>query len=196
MSGVFESFRSLCLKEYLLDPVYFVSTPSLANEAILKITKAKIELLTNINMVLMIEKGIRGCLTQVIKKHSIANNKYLPCDDSTKKSVYLQYLDANNLYGWAMYKKLSLNGYKWANVKEFDRDFIKNYDDNSDKGYLLEVDVEYPKELYSSHRDLPFCVRKEVNYMKNLNIKSVKKLKRHIRKFIRPLILPLNLKTS
>ena len=116
-----------------------------------KITKAKIELLTDINMILMIEKGIRGGLTQVIKKHSIANNKYLPCYDSTKKSVYLQYLVANNLYGWAMCKKLLLNSYKWANVEEFDSDFIKNYDVNSDKGYSLEVDVEYPKELYSSH---------------------------------------------
>ena len=110
-------------------------------------------------MVLMIEKGIRGGLTQVIKKHGIANNKYLPGYDSTKKSVYLQYLDANNSYGWAMCKKLPLNGYKWANVEKFDSDFIKNYDVNSDKGYLLEVDVEYPKELYSSHRHLPFFAR-------------------------------------
>ena len=145
LSDVFESFRSFCLKEYQLDPAYFVSTPSLANEVMLKITKAKIEL---------------GGLTQVIKKHSIANNKYLPCYDSSKKSVYLQYLDANNLYGWAMCKKLPLNSYKWANVEEFDSDFIKNYDDNSDKGYLLEVDVEYPKELHSAHRDLPFLCEK------------------------------------
>ena len=98
LSDVFESFRSLCLKEYQLDPAYFVSTPSLANEAMLKITKAKTELLTDINMVLMIEKGIHGGLTRVIKKHAIASNKYLPCYDSTKKSLYLQYLDANNLY--------------------------------------------------------------------------------------------------
>ena len=112
-------------------------------------------------MVLIIEKGKRGSLTQVTEKDGIANNKYLPCYDNTKKSVCLQYLDANNLYGWAMCKTLPLNGYKWANVEEFDSDFIKSYDDNSDKGYLLEVDVEYPKELYISHRDLPFlCERK------------------------------------
>ena len=178
LSDVFESFRSLCLKEYQLDPAYFVSTPSLANEAMLKITKAKIELLTDINMVLMIEKGIRGGLTQVIKKHSIANNKYLPCYDSTKKSVYLQYLDANNLYGWAMCKKLPLNGYKWANVEEFDSDFIKNYDDNSDKGYLLEVDVEYPKELYSSHRDLPFLCEKRSKLHKEFEYKVSKEVEK------------------
>ena len=178
LSDVFESFRSLCLKEYQLDPAYFVSTPSLANEAMLKITKAKIELLTDINMVLMIEKGIRGGLTQVIKKHSIANNKYLPCYDSTKKSVYLQYLDANNLYGWAMCKKLSLNGYKWANVEEFDSDFIKNYDDNSDKGYLLEVDVEYPKELHSAHRDLPFLSEKRSKLHKEFEYKVSKEVEK------------------
>ena len=178
LSDVFESFRSLCLKEHQLDPAYFVSTPSLANEAMLKITKTKIELLTDINMVLMIEKGIRGGLTQVIKKHSIANNKYLPCYDSTKKSIYLQYLDANNLYGWAMCKKLPLNSYKWANVEEFDSDFIKNYDDNSDKGYLLEVDVEYPKELYSSHRDLPFLCEKRSKLHKEFEYKVSKEVEK------------------
>ena len=78
MSHVFENFRSLCLKEYQLDPAYFVSTPSLALEAMLKITKAKIDLFTDINMVLMTEKGIRGSLTQVVKKHGFANDKYLP----------------------------------------------------------------------------------------------------------------------
>ena len=75
LSDVFESFRSVCLKEYQLDPAYFVSTPSLALEAMLKITKVQIKLFTDINMVLMIEKGIRGGLTQVIRKHGIANNK-------------------------------------------------------------------------------------------------------------------------
>ena len=145
--------------------------PSLANEAMLKITKTKIELLTDINMVLMIEKGIHGGLTRVIKKHAIANNKYLPCYDSTKKSVYLQYLDANNLYGSTMCKKLLLNGYKWTNVEEFDSDFIKNYDDNSDKGYLVEVDVEYPKELCSSHRDLPFLFEKRSKLLKEFEYK-------------------------
>ena len=68
-------------------------------------------------MILMTEKGIRGGLTQVVKKHGIANNKYLPTYDNTKKSVFLQYLYANNLYGYAMIKTLPLNGYKWADKK-------------------------------------------------------------------------------
>ena len=151
LTDVFENFRSLCLKEYQLDPAYFVSTPSLAFEAMLKITKAKIELFTDINMVLMTEKGIRGGLTQVVKKHAIANNKYLPIYDKSKKNVVLQYLDANNLYGYVMNKTLPLNGYKWADKTLFTDDFIKG-----DKGYLLEVDVEYQKKLLSAHKDLPF----------------------------------------
>ena len=90
LSDVFENFRSLCLNDYGLDPTYFVSAPSLAFEVMLKTTKAKTELLTDIDMVLMTEKAIRGGLTQVIRKHAIANNKYLPNYDRTKKSVFLQ----------------------------------------------------------------------------------------------------------
>ena len=92
----------ICLKDHDLDLTCFVSTPSLAFEAMLKITKVKIELLTDIDMVLVSEKPIRGGLTQVIRKHGVANNKYLPTYDKTKKSEFLQYLDAKNLYGYAM----------------------------------------------------------------------------------------------
>ena len=96
MSDVLENFRTLCLKQYQLDPAYFISTPSLALETMLKITKAKIELFTDIDMVLMTEKGIGGGLTQAVRKHAIANNKYLPNYDKSKDSTFLQYLDANN----------------------------------------------------------------------------------------------------
>ena len=134
LSDVFENFRYWRLKDYDLDPTYFVSTPSLAFEAMLKMTKVKIELLTDIDMVLMTEKAIRGGLIQVIRKHGIANNKYLPAYDKTKKSVFWQYLDANNLYGYAMNQKLPLDGYEWADVSIFTDDFVKNYDANGDKG--------------------------------------------------------------
>ena len=97
LSDVFENFRFLRLKEYQLDPAYFVSTPSLALEAMLKITNAKIELFTNIDMVLMTEKGIRGGLTQAIKKDAAANNKYLPNYDKSKDfcniSTQITYMD-------------------------------------------------------------------------------------------------------
>ena len=171
LSDVFENFRSLCFKEYQLDPAYYVSTPSLAFDAMLKITNAKTELFTDTDMVLMTEKGIRGGLTQVIRKSAVANNKYLPNYDKTKDRTYLEYLDANNLYGYAMNKKLPLYGYEWDDVSIFTDDFVKNYDDNSDKGYLLEVDIEYPKELHSAMRIYPFYQKKDQNCIKSMNIK-------------------------
>ena len=132
----------------------------------LRETKAKIELFTDINMVLMTVKGIRAGLTQVVKNHGVANNKYLPNCDSTKKTTRLQYLDANNFYGYAMIKKLPLDGYKCHSVEKFDSDFIKSYDDNGDKGYLFKVDVEYPSELRSTHEDLPFLPERRSNLNK------------------------------
>ena len=182
LSDAFESFRSVCLKEYQLDPAYFVSTPSLALEAMLKITKVQIELFTDIDMVLMTEKGIRGGLTQVIRKHGIANNKYLPNYDSNKKSAYLQYLDANNLYRYAMNIKLPLNGYKWADTAIFTDDFIKNYNGNGDKGYLLEVDVVLPKELQRIHRNLPFLPEKRSKRRKEYECKVSNEVKKADRK--------------
>ena len=107
----------------------------------LKMTKAKIELLTDIDMVLMAEKAIRGGLTQVIRKHGIANNKYLPTYYKTETGVFLQYLDANNLYGYGMNQKLPLDDYERADVSIFTDDLVKNFDANRDKDYLLEVDV-------------------------------------------------------
>ena len=169
LSDVFESFRYLCLKEYDLDPTYFFSTPSLAFEAMLKVAKAKIELFTDIDMVVMAEKRIRGGLTLVVKKHAIANNRYLPTNDKSKKNVFLQYLDANNLYGYAMIQKLPLDGYKWGDVSIFTNDVVENYDLDSNKGYLLEVDVEYPKELRGADVDLPFLPERRLRRSKQHN---------------------------
>ena len=77
-------------------------------------------------------------------------------------SSYLMYLDANNLYGWAMCKKLPVDGFKWIdNLSIFTEDFIKNYNENSDVGYFLEVDIKYPKELFNKHEDLPFLPKRE-----------------------------------
>ena len=115
-------------------------------------------------MVLMVENGKRGGLTQVVKKYSVANNKYSPDYNKNIKSSYLQYLDANNLYGYAMTKKLPLNGFKWSDPNKYTSEFITNYNDQSSKGYLLEADIEYPKYLDKSHEDLPFlCERKKIN---------------------------------
>ena len=116
--------------------------------SLLKKEKVKLELLTDIHVLLMIEEGLR-CAK--------ANNKYMKNYDKNIESSYLTYLDANNLYGWAMSQKLPVNGFKWENdLSRFNEDFIKNYNENSDIGYFFEVDVEYPKKLFGLHKDLRF----------------------------------------
>ena len=97
-------------------------------------------------MLSMIEKGIRGRICHVIHRYAKANNKYMKNYDKNIESSYLMYLDANNLYGWAMSQKLPINGFKGVKkLSKFDEDFTKNYDKKSNRGYILEVDVEYPK---------------------------------------------------
>ena len=162
LADVFENFRNKCIEIYELDPAHFLSAPW---QACLKKAGVKLELLTDIDMSLIVEKGIRRGICQVIHKYAKANNKYLKnFDKNTESSSYLMYLDANNQYGWPMSQKLPVNGFEWVKkLSKFDEHFIKNYDVNSDKGYFLEVDVEYPKDLFSIHSDLPFLPeRKEI----------------------------------
>ena len=91
----------------------------------------------------MVEEGIRGGICHSIHRHTKANNKYMKNYDENKKSSYIQYLDANNLYGWAMSQKLPVNDFKWIeDTSKINKEFIKNYDENNDKGYILEVDVK------------------------------------------------------
>ena len=125
--------------------------------SLLKKTEVKLELLTDIHMLLMIEEGIRGGMCQSIHRYAKASNKYMKNYDKSIDSSYLMYLDANNVYGWAMFQKLPVNSFKWVNdLSRFNEDFLKNYNENSDVAYFLEVDVEYPKKLFSSHKYLPF----------------------------------------
>ena len=105
----------------------------------------------------MIEEGITGGICQSIHRYGKANNKYMKNDDKIIESSYLMYLDANNLYGWAMSQKLPINGFKWVTyLSRFNENFIKSYNENSDIRYFLEVDVEYLKKLFDSHKYLPF----------------------------------------
>ena len=118
----------------------------------------------------MIEKGIRGGIYQATHRYAKANNKYMKNYDKSIESSYLIYLDANNLYGWAMSQKLPVKGFKWVeDLSQFNEDFIKKYGENSDTGYFLEVDIDYPKELFNLHRDLPFLPkRKKVERVEKL----------------------------
>ena len=122
-----------------------------------KKTDVKLELLTNFSMLLMVEEGIRGGMCHAVHRYAKPNNKYMKNYDEKEESLFLQYLDAKNLYGWAMEQNLSVGGFEWVrDVSRVDEDFIRNYDENSDIAYFLKVDIEYPKELHDLHSDLSF----------------------------------------
>ena len=143
LADVFENFRNMCINLYELGPAHFLSLPGLAWQACLKKANLKLELVTDYDMLLMVEEEIRGGICYSIHRYAKANNKYMKDYDKNKESSYIQYLDANNLYGWAMSQKLPVNGFKWIkNTSKIDEKFIKNYDENSDKGYIFEVDAE------------------------------------------------------
>ena len=195
LADVFENFRNTWIKVYELDPAHFLSLPGLAWQACLKKTNIKLELLTDYDMLLMVEGGIRSGIYHTIHRHAKANNKYMKNYNKNEESSYIQYLDANNLYGWAMSQILPVNGFKWVN-NEINEEFIQNYDENNDKGYILEVDVKYPRKLLDLHSDLPFLpkrmkidkCKKHMCNLRNkkkyiLHIKSLKQALNHGLKF-------------
>ena len=128
LPDVFENFRDKCIETYELDPAHFLSAPGLAWKACLKKTNVKLELLTDNDMLLMFEKGIRGGMCQATYRYAKANNKYMNNYDKNKESSYLEYLDANNLYGWAMSEKLPVRNFKWIEkdyISKFNYELIK-----------------------------------------------------------------------
>ena len=161
---MFEAFRDTCLEHYKLDPAHFYTSTGLAWKACLKKTGIKLELLTNPDMLLMFERGIRGGITPRVHRYAKVNNKYM--GDSKGESSLLQYLDANNLYSWAMSQSLPTGGCRWVSIEPNEIDKLAR---RTDKGYLVEVDVKYPKELHDWQNDLPFmCRRMKINGVEKL----------------------------
>ncbi|XP_071576328.1 uncharacterized protein [Temnothorax nylanderi] len=155
LADVFENFRDSCIASYGLDPAYYYTLPGFTWDAMLKHTCINFELLTDIDMVLFIERGIRGGLSQCSNRYARANNKYMQYYDSSKPSSYLMYFDVNNLYGWAMCQPLPYADFQWVeDVSNFDFSAIAL---DSPTGYILEVDLEYPENKHDAHADLPFC---------------------------------------
>ena len=105
----------------------------------------------------MVEEGIRGGICQVSQRYSKANNKYMKDFDENKESSYIQYFDANNLYGWAMSQPLPVSDFKWIkNISNSTTGFILNYDENSSVAYIFEANIRYLEKLRGKHKDLPF----------------------------------------
>ena len=150
LADVFESFRNICIENYKLDPAHYYTAPGLSWDACLKMSDVKLELFTDIDMLLMVEKGIRGGVSMISNRYGKANNKYMGDKfNPSEPSKYIQYLDANNLYGAAMSMKLPTSGFKWMNDKE-----LSVWEKIP---CILEVDLEYPKELHDLHNDYPLA---------------------------------------
>ena len=167
LADVFENFRKTCLQYYKLDPCHYFTCPGLSWDAMLKMTNIQLELMTDIDLFQFIEKGMRGGISYIANRYGKANNKYMREYDEKAPSKYIIYLDANNLYGWAMSQYLPTGGFKWLTEKQINKINLSKYNENSNKGLLIEVDLEYPKELHDLHNDYPLaaervCVNKDM----------------------------------
>ena len=155
LADVFENFRKTCLQYYKLDPCHYFTSPGLSWDSMLKMTNIKLELMTDIDMFQFIEKGLRGGISYIANRYGKANNKYMKDYDEKSPSKYLMYLDANNLYGWAMSQYLPTGGFRWLTEKQINNIDLAKYHENSRKGLILEVDLEYPQKLHDLHNDYP-----------------------------------------
>ena len=167
LADVFENFRKTCLQYYKLDPCHYFTSPGLSWDAMLKMTDIKLELMTDIDMFQFIEKGMRGGISYIANRYGKTNNKYMKTYDEKAPSKYIMYLDANNLYGWAMSQYLPTGGFKWMTKNHIDKIDLAKYTEDSKKGLILEVDLAYPEELHDLHNDYPLAPEK-VKVTKNM----------------------------
>ena len=180
LADVFENFRKTCLKHYKLDPAHYFTSPGLAWDACLKTTGQRLELLSDYDMLMMFERGIRGGITHISKRYAEANNKYMKNYDTKKKSTFIQYLDANNLYGWAMSQNLPTHSFKMMTNITVEKvmEILEKTNDSmvntGKKGYIFEVDLEYPSDLWDLHNDYPLAPEL-------MNVNGVEKLICHFK---------------
>ena len=153
LTDVFENFRKTCLTYYKLDPLHYITSPGLAWDAMLKMTGINLELITDIDMQLFIEKGLRGGISYIAHRHAEANNNYMKNFDPDKLISYIMYLDANNLYGWAMSQPLPYGNFRWVEANGI-------IQKRKGTGHIYEVDLEYPEELHDLHNDYPCAPEK------------------------------------
>ena len=157
LADAFENFRNTCSLEYKLDPANYFTSPGLSWDALLKSSKVKLDLLSDVDMYMFIEKGLRGGMSTVSKRHAIANNPRVKGYNPKKPTKYIMYLDANSLYPWAMSQPLPTSNFEWVENIDRLREKILDHPDNDSKGYFLEVDLEYPEKLHDYHNDYPLA---------------------------------------
>jgi hypothetical protein len=159
LADVFEEFRNLSMSDYGLDPAHSLSLPMFSINACLKMTKVELDFLTMPDECLFIEAGIRGGVSVVTGRLSTANNPYLPegMFKPEEESKYILYLDANNLYGWAMSQPLPTSGFRFMEEEEIETLDIAAIPEDGPIGYFFEVDLDYPPHLHDLHNDMPLA---------------------------------------
>lgn len=181
LADVFENFRSVSMANYGLDPAHYLTTPSLTWEACLKYTRVELELLTDPEMFTFVEAGMRGGMSVISNRYARANNQYLHPEDysSSEPKSYICYLDANNLYGWAMSQPLPIGGFRFLSDAEVASIDFAAVPDDAEIGYILECDLLYPSELHALHNDFPLAPEHVTitetmlsPFCKSLNVKS------------------------
>ena len=182
LCDIFEYFRELCLKNYGLDPCHYLSLPGFTWDAMLKMTKVEIELISDLDQYTFVEDGLRGGVCTINHRHFEANNPYLDNFDPTKATSFIHYVDANNLYGASMSKPLPIGNFRWLEKKEIETLEISNLNADGDTCYILEVDLDYPREIHDWHSDYPLAVERKAvqesqlsNYNRNFLKKTGKK---------------------
>ena len=156
LADVFENFRKTAMATYGLDPAWYYTLPGYSWDCLLKLTNIELEQITEANMYLFIEKGLRGGISMVSHRHAIANNPQMQNYNPEQPTSYLMYLDSNNLYGWAMSQPMPTGDFHWVNYT----DQILETPADADCGFILEVDLAYPHELHPAHNDYPLAPEK------------------------------------
>ena len=142
------------MNHYGLDPAWQFSAPDSAWDATLKIRKVQFKLLSDPDMLLMIESGIRGGIATISHRHAKANNEYMGTEfHPAEESEFISYLDANNLYGWVISKPLPTSGFEWMTDDELD--------DWKHLSCILEVYLDYPEHLHDLHNDYPLATERD-----------------------------------
>ena len=157
LSSIFKNFKELCMSNYSLDTVHYYATPGLSWDVLLKYIHSRVELITDPEMMEMIKSRTRGRIVKAVHRRVVANIHYLPNYNRTLPSLYIIYYNAVNLYGWAMMQPMSVGGHRWVlNVSDWDANRIHNHIKHDSHGYILEVDIDYPKHQHNLHNELPF----------------------------------------
>jgi hypothetical protein len=177
LADVFESFRDMCLQYYGLDPCHYFTAPGFSWDSMLKMTGAKIECFQEgqEDMLEMVQRGMRGGMSMISTRYARANNKYMKKYKPNLPSSFIEYLDANNLYGWAMSQPLPEGDYKWEDPEQYTVEKIQGLKDDAERGYILEVDLKVPTELHDFFNDYPLAPEQSVSkpspFMKELGKK-------------------------